>query len=108
MRQAHPRAGQARGGAGSEHSARHARRRPLGHRPDDRGARATPPRLEACPDGLAELRGVLVREHEWRVRDGLVLRAGGTIYKETERSYDQPWGREAGGIAGGDTGASAP
>jgi len=28
--------------------------------------------LEDCPDGLAELRGVLVREHEWRVRDGLV------------------------------------
>jgi len=28
--------------------------------------------LEDCPDGLAELRGVLVREHEWRVREGLV------------------------------------
>jgi hypothetical protein len=27
--------------------------------------------LEDCPDGLAELRGVLVREHEWRVREGL-------------------------------------
>jgi hypothetical protein len=24
------------------------------------------------PDGLAELRGVLLREHEWRVREGLV------------------------------------
>jgi hypothetical protein len=28
--------------------------------------------LDDCPDGLAELRGVLVREHEWRVREGLV------------------------------------
>lgn len=28
--------------------------------------------LEDCPDGLAELRGVLVREHEWRVRERLV------------------------------------
>lgn len=28
--------------------------------------------LEDCPDGLAELRGVLLREHEWRVREGLV------------------------------------
>jgi hypothetical protein len=28
--------------------------------------------LEDCPDGLAELRGVLVREHEWRIREGLV------------------------------------
>jgi hypothetical protein len=27
--------------------------------------------LEDCPDGLAELRGVLLREHEWRVREGL-------------------------------------
>jgi hypothetical protein len=24
------------------------------------------------PEGLAELRGVLLREHEWRVREGLV------------------------------------
>jgi len=24
-----------------------------------------------CPDELAELRGVLLREHEWRVREGL-------------------------------------
>jgi hypothetical protein len=28
--------------------------------------------LEECPDGLAELRGVLVREHQWRKRTGLV------------------------------------
>jgi hypothetical protein len=28
--------------------------------------------LEDCPDGLAELRSVLIREHEWRVREGLV------------------------------------
>jgi len=28
--------------------------------------------LEDCPDGLAELRGVLVREYEWRVRESLV------------------------------------
>jgi hypothetical protein len=28
--------------------------------------------LDDPPDGLAELRGVLVREHEWRVREGLV------------------------------------
>jgi hypothetical protein len=28
--------------------------------------------LEECPDGLAELRAVLLQEHEWRVRDGLV------------------------------------
>jgi hypothetical protein len=28
--------------------------------------------LEDCPDGLGELRGVLLREHEWRVREGLV------------------------------------
>jgi hypothetical protein len=28
--------------------------------------------LEDCPDGLAELRGVLLKEHEWRVREGLV------------------------------------
>jgi hypothetical protein len=27
--------------------------------------------LEDCPDELAELRGVL-REHEWRLREGLV------------------------------------
>jgi hypothetical protein len=26
--------------------------------------------LEDCPDGLAELRGVLFREHEWRRREG--------------------------------------
>lgn len=24
------------------------------------------------PDGLAELRGVLLREHDWRVREGLI------------------------------------
>ncbi len=28
--------------------------------------------LDDPPDGLAELRGVLLREHEWRVREGLV------------------------------------
>jgi hypothetical protein len=28
--------------------------------------------LEECPEGLGELRGVLLREHEWRVREGLV------------------------------------
>jgi hypothetical protein len=28
--------------------------------------------LEDCPDELAELRGVLLREHEWRAREGLV------------------------------------
>jgi hypothetical protein len=28
--------------------------------------------LEDCPDELAELCGVLVREHEWRVDHGLV------------------------------------
>ena len=28
--------------------------------------------LDDPPDGLAELRGVLLREHEWRVRTGLV------------------------------------
>jgi hypothetical protein len=28
--------------------------------------------LEDCPDELAELRGVLLREHEWRVSEGLV------------------------------------
>ena len=28
--------------------------------------------LDDPPDGLAELRGVLVREHEWRVQEGLV------------------------------------
>jgi hypothetical protein len=27
--------------------------------------------LEDCPDGLGELRAVLLREHEWRVREGL-------------------------------------
>ena len=27
--------------------------------------------LEDCPDELAELRGVLLREHEWRMREGL-------------------------------------
>jgi hypothetical protein len=27
--------------------------------------------LEDCRDELAELRGVLLREHEWRVREGL-------------------------------------
>jgi hypothetical protein len=27
---------------------------------------------DAPTDGLAELRGVLLREHEWRVREGLV------------------------------------
>jgi len=28
--------------------------------------------LDDPPDGLAELRGVLLREHEWRLRQGLV------------------------------------
>ncbi len=28
--------------------------------------------LEHCPDGLSELRGVLLEEHESRVREGLV------------------------------------
>jgi hypothetical protein len=28
--------------------------------------------LEDCPDGLGELRAVLLKEHEWRVREGLV------------------------------------
>ena len=28
--------------------------------------------LEDAPEGLAELRGVLVSEHRWRVRHGLV------------------------------------
>jgi hypothetical protein len=28
--------------------------------------------LDDPPDGLADLRGVLLREHEWRVREGLV------------------------------------
>lgn len=28
--------------------------------------------LDDPPDGLAELRGVLLREHEWRVREGLI------------------------------------
>jgi hypothetical protein len=28
--------------------------------------------LEDAPEGLAELRGVLLREHEWRIREGLV------------------------------------
>jgi hypothetical protein len=28
--------------------------------------------LDDPPDSLAELRGVLLREHEWRVREGLV------------------------------------
>ena len=28
--------------------------------------------LDDPPDGLVELRGVLLREHEWRVREGLV------------------------------------
>jgi hypothetical protein len=28
--------------------------------------------LDDQPDGLAELRGLLLREHEWRVRHGLV------------------------------------
>ena len=28
--------------------------------------------LDDAPDGLAELRGVLLREREWRVREGLV------------------------------------
>lgn len=28
--------------------------------------------LLECPDGLAELRGVLLQEHVWRQREGLV------------------------------------
>jgi hypothetical protein len=28
--------------------------------------------LDACPDGLGELRGVLLKEHEWRLQHGLV------------------------------------
>jgi len=28
--------------------------------------------LDEPPNGLTELRGVLLREHEWRVREGLV------------------------------------
>jgi hypothetical protein len=28
--------------------------------------------LEDCPAGLAELRGVLLKEHEWRIGEGLV------------------------------------
>jgi hypothetical protein len=27
--------------------------------------------LDECPDGLAELRGVLLEEHTWRRREGL-------------------------------------
>jgi hypothetical protein len=27
--------------------------------------------LDDCPEGLTELRGVLLREHEWRVQEGL-------------------------------------
>lgn len=27
--------------------------------------------LDDLPDGLSELRGVLLQEHEWRVREGL-------------------------------------
>jgi hypothetical protein len=27
--------------------------------------------LDDSPEGLAELRGVLLQEHEWRVREGL-------------------------------------
>jgi hypothetical protein len=30
--------------------------------------------LEDCPDGLGQLRAVLLREHEWRVREALVSR----------------------------------
>jgi hypothetical protein len=28
--------------------------------------------LEDCPDGLGELHATLLKEHEWRVREGLV------------------------------------
>jgi hypothetical protein len=28
--------------------------------------------LEECPPGLSELRGVLLREHTWRLREGLI------------------------------------
>jgi hypothetical protein len=28
--------------------------------------------LAECPDALGELRAVLLREHDWRVREGLV------------------------------------
>jgi hypothetical protein len=38
--------------------------------PEERGAILSV--LEDPPDGLAELRGVLLREREWRAREGLV------------------------------------
>jgi hypothetical protein len=28
--------------------------------------------LDGLPEGLTKLRGVLLREHEWRVKEGLV------------------------------------
>ena len=36
--------------------------------------------LEECPEGLGELRAVLLHEHEWRVREGLVGRPPGRDY----------------------------
>jgi hypothetical protein len=37
--------------------------------------------LEDAPDELAELRGVLLREHEWRQREGLWDQAGRGPYR---------------------------
>ncbi len=37
--------------------------------------------LDDPPAGLAELRGVLLLEHEWRVRDGLVWVALGSLVR---------------------------
>jgi hypothetical protein len=37
----------------------------------ERKREADPGILDDCPDELAELRGMLLREHEWRRREGL-------------------------------------
>ena len=47
------------------------RRRGEAARPHDRRAGDHPGRLEDPPDGLCELRGVLMNEHQWRQREGL-------------------------------------
>jgi hypothetical protein len=70
--------------------------------------------LDHPPDGLTELRAVLLREHEWRVREGLVylaqqlaeggLRAASPTSRVTERLRERPSRRR---VSRGSDGESA-
>lgn len=43
--------------------------------------------LDRCPDGPSEFRGVLVREHEWRVREGLVTKPRIDLPRRVRRRF---------------------